>query len=219
MDVEVQKALIALVLGLVSWLAKDVIFNQRKERIGLIVAEHRKRLEEIWSPLYFYTSLILMDSNKRDRWDHPGVHELQDILEKSVHIIPTKHFKTLVKLLEGRTEQNTLLLDLEEYKSTKLYIFKQIQISDYIVFKKYIDFNPILEATTLPNLSSAMRQFNGLVINLLIWAGIAAIFYIGVYLIKNSIYWVLLLIFMFWVFIFIRDIYLRSEREKFLRND
>ena len=215
---EVQQHLMALIVGLVSWLIKNVIFKQRNERVSLIVAEHRKRLEDVWSPPHFYTGLILMDSTRVDKWCHPGVREIQKIMEKSAHIIPSNHFQMLVKLLEGRTEQNTGTLDIEDFRSTKLYFIKQIQICDYIVFKKYIDFNPILETSKWPSFSSLLRQLNGVVISLMIWAAIASIFYFGAYLVINSIYWPLMLLFILWAIIFIRDIYLRVKRDKFFRD-
>src|SRR5688572_11542010 len=129
----VEKLAIPLVLGLVGWFVKDYLFTVYARRDELVRKEWEKRLLEVWSPLYYWSGVVMLSGRERG-WDRHGMKELESILEKSAHLLPTQHYNNLIKLIQMLTGQVTAAPRISDLKLTRQFIHNKIVTLNYVLY-------------------------------------------------------------------------------------
>jgi len=181
--------LLPVFIGLISWAIKNYLFNLINKRNELVQIEWEYRLKEIWSPLYFWSGMLLLEVNKEERAE--GVRKLQEILSKAVYILPKKHFFTLFKLIEKNTSQKTTQITNEEYLKTRKYIYDQIEVLQFLLYKSSMLDDVSVRTNILYPYKYLFRMTSVLIIHLLMWALIISILFAVYALLVDGHYWAL----------------------------
>lgn len=184
----IYKLIVPALIGLFSWLIKDFIFGLISKRN----VEWEYRLKEIWSPLFYWSGIVLFDEKKKS-WDKHGIKEMEVILAKSAHLLPSKHYYTLVKLLEMETGQPTKRITIDQIIKTRDYIYKQIELLNYLLHRRSII--DVLDSTDiLSPYKTALRFLSFITFHVMIWVCIVLIIFAMYSLYVNDHYWVLWLL-------------------------
>ena len=128
----IEKLIFPLIVGIVGWFLKDYLFAVYARRDELVRKEWERRLLEVWSPLYFWSGVILLDG-KQKGWDRHGLKELEVILSKNANLLPIHHYNTLIKLIQTLTDQKTSAVDISQLKKTRQYIYDQVKTFNYLL--------------------------------------------------------------------------------------
>lgn len=170
-----RNEILAVVLAILSWFAKNNVVAYMTKREEAARKEWEFRLMNIWNPLFFWSGAVLFEPSKKDSEDPKGsygVKELSNILQQAAHLIPLAHYRTFVRLLEIRTGQKKLQLDLDRLKSARAYVYGQVETHNYILFGRYPWFKVTRETDPLGSVKEALRFFAELLWHLLIWGTI-----------------------------------------------
>ncbi len=168
MSDQLEKGLIALALGLISWLVKDLVFRLFSDRNEKLHTELAYRLTQVWSPLFYWSGIIKFQGDVRG-WSKHGLKELENILSTNAHIIPLKHYYNLIKLIEEATGQPTGQISLEDLEETRSFVYRQVEVLNFILFKYQLVVD--LESFTDPfvGYKAALRYASTIVFHLAIW--------------------------------------------------
>lgn len=184
----IYKLIVPALIGLLSWLIKDFIFGLISKRN----AEWDYRLKEIWSPLFYWSGIVMFDEKKKG-WDKHGIKEMEVILAKSAHLLPSKHYYTLVKLLEMESGQPTKRITIEQIIKTRDYIYKQIELLNYLLHRRSI-IDTLDSTDILSPYKTALRFLSFIAFHVMIWVCIVLIMFVLYSLYVNNHYWILLLL-------------------------
>lgn len=152
-----------ILVGLISWFIKDYIFSLMQKRQEMLRAEWKTRLIDCWSPLFFWSGVILMYTTIPTKRDE-AVKELEKILAKNANLIPLAHYHILIKLIEASTGALQQSFEVADITNTRNYIYKQIELHNFVLFKKDVIFDPSSHVSlfgsqqTLLRLTSQMAQ-------------------------------------------------------------
>lgn len=182
-DPMISKILIPVVIGLISWFIKDYIFALMQKRQEVLRSEWKTRLMDCWSPLFFWSGALLTYSGMTSKKEE-AVKELEKILAKSANLIPLTHYHVLVKLIEVSTGAIQESFDLREIAKTRDYIYKQIELHNFVLFKKDINFDASAHVALFGSQQALIRLFSQMAQHVTSWGVLA--FYI------YAIYWALL---------------------------
>jgi hypothetical protein len=186
----VEKLIVPLVIGLVSWLVKDVIVGVLSKREELTRAEWKSRLLDTWAPL-FYWSGVVQFLDPKTGWEKYGAKELGQVLVRSAHLIPLDHYNTLIRCLEQVTAQKTHELTLEEIKKTRAYIYGQIEILNYLLFGRHVWFDTGTYSDVFGTAKRLIRFVAQTVRDLIIWLLIISLLMALYVSYMEEWYWVL----------------------------
>jgi len=166
------------VVAILSWVVKNYFVQYLVKRDELARKEWEFRLLEVWSPLHFWSGVILFDSPKRDAEDPKnalGVKEFAKILEKSAHLIPQEHYALFVRALEIKTKQKAGTLDIEKYKRARTFAYGQIETLNYLLYGRYPWFSAVRQSDPLGSVREFSRWIAEMLWHLLLWGFIAVI--------------------------------------------
>jgi len=172
----IEQALMPLVIGLISWLIKDLLVKTASKRNEAVRKEWEYRLKEIWSPLFYWSGIVIFSDSERG-WKRHGLKELGDILTKSAHLLPLTHYHSLIRLLEGATDQKTSLVSLDQIKNTRDYIYKQIELMNYLVYRHQMMYEPDFAVDITKPYKLLLRGITTVLFHLFIWGLIAGVLY------------------------------------------
>ncbi|HUU49376.1 MAG TPA: hypothetical protein VMW81_00240 [Nitrospinota bacterium] len=188
-----EKSLIAFGLGIVSWIIKDLLIKSSTSRNEAIQNEWKYRLTEIWSPLFYWSGIITL-SDTSEGWQKHGIKELENILVKGAHLLPRNHYYILIKMIEGASKQKTSKVNIEEVRKTREYIYKQIELLNYMLYKSKGILEPKVTIDILAPYRFFLRAISVFLFHLLIWVTIVLII-IGLYLLySKGIIWLLVIV-------------------------
>ncbi len=210
----IAKLVIPLVLGLVSWFIKDHLVGLASKRENLARVEWERQLTEIWSPL-FYWSGVVMFSNAKEGWEGYGRKEVGAILSRSAHLLPLEHYVTLIRVLEQLTKQNTKEPGKEELKKVRAYIYDQIEILNYQLFRKDGAFDPVANSDVFGSVRALFRLLSIAIRHLVIWVTVISVVFLLYVCYLEQLYWIL---FLFVVVLFVVS-YFDVKRERKLYRE
>ena len=206
---DLNKILIPAIFGLVGWIFKNYIFDQWKSRDAALKAEWEKRLTKVWSPLYYWSGIILMGPNS-EKWDKHGLKQVEEILAASAHLIPPNHYFHLIRLIELNTTLPSQKITHTEILETRKYIYKQIEILNFVLYKRSLIYDPQQYTNTLNIYSHFIKLVSQLLIHIMAWIFISLYGYGIFYGIKTN-YWISFILILPIVILISRDIYKRFQ--------
>lgn len=215
-ELDFQKILVPIVFGLVSWFIKVYLFTQWKKKEDQLQAEWKHRLLEVWSPLFYWSGVVLFNSDQKN-WEKHGIKELEQILAKFAYLIQRKHYYVLIKLLEKNTTLPNRDLTIKEICDTREYIYKQIEMLNFVLYKRTILFDPKVYTTLFGVYQSSFRALSQVIFHLISWALIAIYGYLLYISYLNSYYIAIALLLTPLIAVFLRDIEKRYVMYKELK--
>jgi len=182
-EIELPKLLLPLLIGLVSWFIKDYLFTQWRKKEELLREEWYQRLTEVWSPLYYWSGVALFGSVEGGKlgWEKHGIREMENILSRYSHLIPPKYYYVLIQIIEWNTTLPHRNLSNKDITDTRLYLYKQIELLNFVLYKRTIPFDPKNYATLFGFHQSAIRTFSQVMFDLVAWLVIALYGYLLYY--------------------------------------
>ncbi len=184
----VEKYIVPAVVALISWLIKDFVFGLNVKRSDALRREWEYRLKEVWSPLYYWSGVILFGNDSKG-WAKHGVGDLEKTLAKSAHLVPRQHFYKLIKLVETATEQQTKRITIEEIQKTREYVYGQIELLNYLLYRKSGMDDVSVKTNILHPYSHLLRLISLAAIHLAIWIAIAGALLFIYSLYADGYYW------------------------------
>lgn len=175
------KPALAIITGLLGWLVKDYFFGVVSRRREVVRAEWKVRLTEVWGPLYYWSGVIRMRDEKKG-WDRHGVKELENLVKENVHLIPQKHFYSLVRLIECATGQNTSPIDEPAYARTRRFIYERILILNHLLYRQTREYDPDAYTDPLAGPRTLLRAITLVFVHGVVWAlilGVPAVGYLA----------------------------------------
>jgi hypothetical protein len=179
-----KESIIPIGFGIISWLIKDLLIKSAIKRDEAARTEWEYRLKEIWSPLFYWSGIISL-SDDVEGWQKHGIAELEHILSKSAHLLPLNHYYTLVRMIEGITNQKTTRVTLDETKRTRDYVYRQVELLNYLVYRRERIYEADVAVDVMAPYRFLLRAASGFFLHLFVWAVIAAII-IGFYFSYSS---------------------------------
>jgi len=183
-----EKFIVPAVVALISWLIKDYLFSLNIKRNDALRREWEYRLKEVWSPLYYWSGVILFGNDPKG-WAKHGVGDLEKTLAKSAHLISRQHFYVLIKMIETVTGQRTRKATLEEIQKTREYIYSQIELLNYLLYRKSGIDDVSVKTNILHPYSHLLRLVSLGIVHLAIWVAIAGAILVIYSLYANGYYW------------------------------
>lgn len=171
-----DKAVLApLAVALLSWLVKDYIFAALRRRQEALRTEWSDRLKSFWSPLFFWMGVGLAYTSSKAKAAE-AVKALEALLSQHAHLLPEVHYYTVIKLIEKLTVLPNREIDLGEIRNTHAYVKKQIELLNFLLYKKDFGFDPKTQASLLGSQQALLRLISQTIIHVLTWG------LLGVYL-------------------------------------
>ena len=207
----IEKVLAPAAVALVSWLIKDFIFGLISKRNEAVRREWEYRLKEVWSPLFYWSGIVLLDDVKKG-WEKHGLTELEKLLAKSAHLIPRKHYYVLMTMVELMTAQKTTKKPtLQEITKARDYVYGQIEVLNYLLYRSSGMDDVSIGTNVLHPYSFLLRTLSLGIIHLGIWIIIAGAI-IGIYLLyTQGYYWFLVVIALVLAAVVVTDVRKRRE--------
>lgn len=188
----IEKIVIPATVALISWLIKDFVFGLYTKRNEALRREWEYRLKDVWSPLFYWSGIVLLDDPKKG-WEKHGLIELEKLLAKSAHLIPRRHYYVLVTVIEFITVQKTTKKPtLQEIANAREYIYNQIELINYLLYRKSGMDDVSISTNVLHPYSHLLRMFSLGVIHLAIWVSIAGLIMGIYYLYMGGYYWIVI---------------------------
>jgi hypothetical protein len=133
MSANLENVLIAALLGLAGWFVKDFLFGLAQKRNQLERLEWEYRLKEIYCPLYFWSGLLAM---RTDKQLHSHVCEqLHRLMAKATYVVPQIHYYTLIRLIETAHDQATSGVTENERARVRAYLYDQIEVLNLVLYR------------------------------------------------------------------------------------
>jgi hypothetical protein len=179
-DKEIITTIVApITVALISWFIKDYIFAILQKRQEVLRTEWKIRLTECWSPIFFWSGMILAYSKSPEKLSE-AVKELEKILAKNANLIPIKHYHVLVKSIELATNVVDEQLDMSEIKKTRVYIYSQIELLNFVLYKKDTTFDPSSHVSLFGSQQALLRLASQIILHVVSW-GILAVYIYWIY--------------------------------------
>ena len=184
---ELIKDLVAPILvALISWLIKDYLFAQQKAKQELLRAEWQKRLTAFWSPLFLWSGMILFGKYGDGKNIEKAVSELTNVLAGNAHLLPKKHYFVVMSLIEKATVLPNKSLDLKNVGETRAYIYRQIEMLNYLLYKRDNSFDPLTNTAFVGPPLALMKAAANITLHVIAWAGLLGFLYLGYYLFSEG---------------------------------
>lgn len=189
---ELIKVLVAPILvTLISWLIKDYLFAQQKAKQNLLRAEWEKRLTTFWSPLFLWSGMILFDKYGDGKNIEKSVSELTAVLAGNAHLLPRKHYFVIISLIEKATVLPNKSLNLKDVNNTRAYIYRQIEILNYLLYKRDSSFDPLTSTAFIGLPLALIKVAANATLHLLAWGLLVGFVYLGYYLFNKGLIFLL----------------------------
>src|SRR6266568_5117216 len=173
-----NESVLAIAIAILSWIAKNhfVAYLLRREEAAR--KEWEFRLLNVWNPLFFWSGVVLFEPSKKDADDPKnsyGIKELSGVLEKAAHLLPPEHYYAFIKVLELRTKQKKVEMDLTRLKTARAFVYGQIETYNYILFGRHPWFKPTRITDPVGSIREFARWFAELAWHVLIWGSLALV--------------------------------------------
>jgi len=207
----IEKIMVPAAVALVSWLIKDFIFGLYTKRNEALRKEWEHRLNEIWSPLFYWSGIVLLDDVKKG-WEKHGLTELEKILAKCAHLIPLKHYYVFIKVIESITAQKTTQKPiLEDIIKAREFVYSQIELLNYLLYRSSGMDDVSIKTNVLHPYSYLLRMLSLGIIHLGIWILIAGVILGTYFSYTEGNYWLLTIIVLVLAVVFIVDVRKRRQ--------
>jgi len=133
MSADLEKIVLAALVGLAAWLIRDVAFRLMQQIKDIERSEWEYRLKEIYCPLYFWSGLLAMRLDKKRAYD--VCDRLQEVMARAAYAVPKTYYYTLVKLLESVYEQRTVPVADDDRNGMRLYLYNQIEALNLLLYR------------------------------------------------------------------------------------
>ena len=184
-----EKLILPLILGIVGWFVKDYLFAVYARRDEVVRREWERRLLEVWSPLYYWSGIVML-SGKEKGWERHGLKELETILTRSAHLLPEQHYINLIKLVQTVTGQKTVEPRVSDLSLTRQYIYGQIKTLNYLLYRRSGWFDAAAYTDFFANAKYLLRFTSQALKHIVVWLMVVALFG-GAYLAYvNGLYWI-----------------------------
>ena len=203
--IEIIKVILAPILvALISWLIKDYIFAQQKAKQELLRHEWHRRLTQFWSPLFLWSGVILFPKHGDGKNIEKAVAELTTVLAGNAHLLSRKHYNVIITLIEKATVLPERSIDMNVVNDTRSYIYRQIEILNYLLYKRDNGFDPLRNTAFVAWPFALLRAAANIAIHILIWALLAGFFYLGYYIFREanlvgSVIYIMIVVLPLWV--------------------
>jgi hypothetical protein len=187
-DDKTQAWALTVVVGVLGWLVKDFFFGVIAKRDDLIRAEWKDMLKGLWCPL-FYWSGVINYGDGRAGWDGHGIAELEKLLAASAHLIPLKHYRTLMTALEHASGLERVPPEINEIKDTHDYIYGQIEALNYLLYRHPAGYAPVSATDWLAAPKAAFRFLSLMLLHLFVWTIIVVALGTVYYASTKRVYW------------------------------
>lgn len=169
-----EQSIITACIALIGWAIKDIFLQNSIKKNEAVRIEWERRLKEIWSPLFYWSGVVLFNDSDKT-WDRHGAKELENILIKSAHILPLEHYYTLVRLLEKATNQKTTPIKIDQIAKTRDFIYRQIQLLNYLLYRREDIYEADYSVDVMTPYKLLLRASSTAIIHLLVWVLIISI--------------------------------------------
>lgn len=213
---ELIKILVAPILvALISWLIKDYLFAQQKAKQELLRAEWQKRLTTFWSPLYLWSGMILFGKYGDGKNIEKAVSELTTVLAGNAHLLPKKHYFVIISLIEKATVLPNKSLDLRDVSNTRAYIYRQIEMLNYLLYKRDNSFDPLTNTAFIGPPLALIKAAANVTLHLLAWGLLLGFVYLGYYLFSEGLIFLLAV----YSFVLLLPLWVDAERNIEIRRE
>lgn len=201
---DILKAIaVPVLVALISWLIKDYIFAQQKAKKESLRNEWLRRLTTFWSPLFLWSGVVLFPKYGDGKNIEKAVSELTTALAGNAHLLPIKHYYVIMSLIEKATVLPEKTIDLNVVNDTRSYIYRQIEVINYLLYKRDNSFDPLKNIAFIGSPLALIRVTANTLVHLLTWALLAGFLYLGYYLfnkdnIFGSVVYVMVLVLPLW---------------------
>jgi hypothetical protein len=188
---EIIKILVApIAVALVSWLIKDYLFAQHKAKQDLLRTEWQRRLTTFWSPLFLWSGLILFPKYDDGKGRERAIAELTNALAGNAHLLPSAHYHVIMSLIEKATVLPDKEIDMEDVATTRAFIYRQIEILNYLLYKRDNSFDPLSNTAFIGPPLALLKAIANATLHLFTWGALVGFFYFGYYLFnKDQLLW------------------------------
>lgn len=213
---EVIKILVAPILvALVSWLIKDYIFAQQKAKQEMLRTEWQNRLTNFWSPLFLWSGLVFFHKFGNGENTNKAVSELTALLAANAHLIPKQHYYVIISLIEKATALPEKEVDMNAVGATRSYIYRQIEMLNYLLYKRDSSFEPITNISFVSAPLALLRATANASAHIITWTLVGGFLYLGYFLFKEG----QLLLLIPYSFVFLIPIWADMERRIEMRRE
>lgn len=133
MNADLEQVLSAALVALAGWLVKDFAFALIQKRNELERREWEYRLKEVFCPLYFWSGLLAMRT-QRER-THEICDRLDEVMARAAYVVPKLHYYTLVKLLQSAHNQDTTPATVDDRDSMRDYLYRQVEALNFLLYR------------------------------------------------------------------------------------
>lgn len=189
----IEKLVFPLIVGIVGWFVKDYLFAVYARRDELVRKEWERRLLEVWSPLYYWSGVVLMDGRQKG-WDRHGLKELELVLSKSANLLPTHHYNNLIKLVQTLTDQKTSEANIDELKRTRQFVYKQVKTFNYLLYRRSGWFDATTYTDFFASAKYLIRFLSQALKHLIVWLLVVVLFWITYVGYVSGRYWIVVII-------------------------
>lgn len=211
----VKDLLVPILVALVSWLIKDYLFAQQKAKQELLRAEWQRRLTAFWSPLFLWSGMILFGKYGDGKNIEKAVSELTNVLAGNAHLLPKKHYFVIMSLIEKATVLPNKSLDLKNVRDTRAYIYRQIEMLNYLLYKRDNSFDPLANTAFVGPPLALIKAAANVTLHMVAWGMLLAFLYLGYYLFSEGlIFWLTI-----YSLVFVLPLWVDAERNIEIRRE
>lgn len=194
MDYLDKEVLAPLAVALISWLVKDYIFAVLRKKQEALRTEWSDRLKSFWSPLFFWMGVGLAYASSKQKAEE-AVKALEGLLAQHAHLIPQTHYYTVIKLIEKLTVLPGRKIDLDEIQDTHAYVRGQIELLNFLLYKKDFGFDPKTQTSVLGSQQALLRLVSQTIIHVVTWGLLGLYLYaLGFLFLADRWFWLTILL-------------------------
>lgn len=186
-DSSVLTAIATMLVGAAGWLIKNYLVDLLAVREQAIQIEWRRRLHEVWSPLYYLSGVVLFDGTPVG-WERHGVREIEKILLPNANLLPLQHYQVIIKLIEGGTGQNVNPLQLADYLTTRRFIYQEVERYNYLLYRSHTSYEPYNYTSPFSLFSAIWRGLFSVAWHITLWLFIIFMIYMALWVFGQKIY-------------------------------
>jgi hypothetical protein len=116
-----------------AWFIKDFLFGLYQKRVALERHEWEYRLKEVYCPLYYWSGLLMFDTNDEERI--AILEAINAIMARGAYTIAQRHYYTFVRLVEHGYLQKTSGAAEEEIAAARQYLYNHIEALTALLYR------------------------------------------------------------------------------------
>jgi hypothetical protein len=196
-------------LAIISWFVKDFVFKLANKRNYAVNREWEFRLKEIFSPLYYWSGILVLRTNN-EKYNY-GLEEFESVLSKCSYIIPSEHFHCLAKIVEKLSIQGANGPSGDEYRNTRAYLYDKIELLNYLLYRssEYVDVS--MDSNFFSPYKYLVRVIFTAFYHIFVWAIVGIILLFCYFIFANGYYLAIFFLFILLATIVVVDARRRDE--------